>query len=172
MAMYFYKQASSELVVYCNADWASDETNRRSTSGYVFLLQRAPISCSSKKQQIVATSSCKAEYMSLAAACQEAIWLRSIIRVIEPEIIKLPTLIYVDNKEVVDLARTNAYKPRTKHIIKKYHFIGECIDQGNIKIQLIGTNGMIADFLTMPLTNEKFGRCIKGLHIQKKEDLP
>lgn len=61
---------------YSDADWAGCQDTRRSTSGYCFLLANGVISWSSKKQQFVALSSTESEYMALAKAAAEAIWLR------------------------------------------------------------------------------------------------
>lgn len=63
-----YKKSDEKLVVYSNADWASDLEERRSTTGYCFSLTRdGPlISWKSKKQSTVALSTCEAEYMALA----------------------------------------------------------------------------------------------------------
>uniref|UniRef100_A0A2N9GFC2 Reverse transcriptase Ty1/copia-type domain-containing protein n=1 Tax=Fagus sylvatica TaxID=28930 RepID=A0A2N9GFC2_FAGSY len=53
-------------VAYSDADWAGDPTDRRSTTGYCFLLGDSLISWRSKKQSVVARSSAKAEYQELA----------------------------------------------------------------------------------------------------------
>ena len=53
---------------YSDADWAGDIETRRSTSGYVFVLNGGCISWRSKKQQTVALSFTEAEYMALSEA--------------------------------------------------------------------------------------------------------
>ena len=46
----FYNAKSNlELVGFIGSDWEGDNTNRKSTSGYVFMLARGPIRWSSKK---------------------------------------------------------------------------------------------------------------------------
>ncbi|XP_049813747.1 uncharacterized protein LOC126260461 [Schistocerca nitens] len=70
----FYKKKESEeddsihLKVYCDADYAQDLIDRKSTSAYIVLYNGAPISWCSKKQSVIATSSTEAEYIS-AAEC-------------------------------------------------------------------------------------------------------
>jgi hypothetical protein len=49
---------------YCDADWGSDIDDRRSITGYCFMLANGAISWQSKKQPTVALSSTEAEYMA------------------------------------------------------------------------------------------------------------
>ena len=60
---------------FIDADWASDVNNQKSTSGFVFMLRGGVISWGSKKQGSVALSSTEAEYIAIAHATEEAIWL-------------------------------------------------------------------------------------------------
>lgn len=55
---------------YTDSDWCGDKSDRKSTAGYVFLLGKAPISWCSKKESVVALSSCEAEYIAASmSAC-------------------------------------------------------------------------------------------------------
>ena len=78
-----YNFDSPDCVGYSDADWAGDVGDRKSTSGYVFLLGGAAISWKSSKQSCVALSTAEAEYVVLSAAAQEAIWLQQLISDLE-----------------------------------------------------------------------------------------
>lgn len=53
-----------ELVGFTDSDHGGDCVDRKSTSGYLFMLNGSPISWCSKKQPVVALSSCEAEYIT------------------------------------------------------------------------------------------------------------
>ncbi len=56
LRLLYSKEAGSELCGYSDADWAGDLDDRKSTSGYLFMLGGAAISWKSKKQTAVALS--------------------------------------------------------------------------------------------------------------------
>jgi len=58
-----------ELVGYSDSDWCGDRSDRKSNVGYIFFLGGAPISWNSTKEQVVALSSCEAEYVAASEAC-------------------------------------------------------------------------------------------------------
>lgn len=66
------------LIAQSDADWALEATDRRSIAGYcVSLSQRSSLSSwKSTKQASVALSTCDAEYMALASAMQERMYLQ------------------------------------------------------------------------------------------------
>ena len=72
----YVKNTPEAIIGYSDADWAGDVTDRRATSGNVFLLGGGAITWSSRKQTSVALSTVEAEYMALNVTMQEAIWLR------------------------------------------------------------------------------------------------
>ena len=56
-AIHYVAQSSLELVGFIDSDWAGDNTDRKSTSRYVFMLADRPISWSSKKKSAISLSS-------------------------------------------------------------------------------------------------------------------
>jgi len=77
----FVRQKSDLSVVgYVDADYAGDLNDKRSTTGYVFTLAGGPICWKSMIQSIVAMSTTKAEYMVVAEAANEALWLKGLVK--------------------------------------------------------------------------------------------
>ena len=64
---------------YYDADWVGSPHDRRSISGFVFMLGDKTISWSSKKQPTVALSSREAKYRALSHAACEGIWLKKLL---------------------------------------------------------------------------------------------
>jgi hypothetical protein len=69
--LHFSAQSPLTLRAYSDADWVGDPTDRRSATGYCFLLGSSLISWRSKKQSVVARSSIEAEYHALADTTSE-----------------------------------------------------------------------------------------------------
>jgi hypothetical protein len=146
------------LMGYCDADWANDQGDRKSTSGFVFMLNGGAISWQSCKQRTVALSTAEAEYISLAEAVKEAVWLRKLLKdfgVTQKE----PTCIYEDNQSCIAITQNPVFHPRTKHIDIKYHFTREMIKRSEVQIIYCPTEMMIADCLTKPCGKNKFEYC-------------
>ena len=79
MALFYQAGVAELLVGYTDVDWAKNANDRRSTSGYTFLLGSAAIVWSSKKQLTVAMSSMEAEYRGPTVATCDVIWLKRLL---------------------------------------------------------------------------------------------
>ena len=69
------KKKSSLLHLHacCDADWASDATNRHSTGAYIAYFGCNPVSCASQKQCSIAKSSTEAKYRTIASTTSEVL---------------------------------------------------------------------------------------------------
>ena len=153
------------LIGYSDADWASSTDDRRSISGYCFSLNRAGplISWKSRKQPTVALSSCEAEYIALAAAVQQGMYLTQMIKDIGE--VSGPVLIFGDNQGTIALSKNPVNQQRSKHIDVRCHFIRSVQNAGKTVIKYCPTADMVADVLTKPVTKfklEKFRSYIFG----------
>ena len=72
-------QVQVDVCAFADADWANDKGDRKSISGWVAKLNGDPVSWSSKKQRVVALSTCEAELYAESAAIQEVLWLRGLM---------------------------------------------------------------------------------------------
>ncbi|KAG5879825.1 hypothetical protein JTB14_007677 [Gonioctena quinquepunctata] len=88
-------------------------------------------------------------------ATQEAIKLNQFGKEFWPNLSKPPVLIYSDNKSAINLATSDDYRARTKHIDIRHHFVRQKLEDGYIHIQHVGTEEMIADILTKAIFKSK-----------------
>ncbi|PKU87110.1 Retrovirus-related Pol polyprotein from transposon TNT 1-94 [Dendrobium catenatum] len=140
---------------YVDADWASNNQDRKSISGYCNFLGASLISWQVKKQNTVARSSTEAEYRALATEAAEVIWLRRLLEELNiPQ--NKPTTVYCDNTSAIALANNPVFHARTKHIEVDCHFIRDCIRNNQIAVHHICTTDQIADVFTKPLTTARF----------------
>lgn len=138
------------LVGYCDADWGQRLDDRRSVTGYVFLLAGGAISWQSKKQKTVALSTVEAEYMATTQATKEAIWWRSYLAGLGHDV-SGATVLLSDSQGSIALAKNPDHHARTKHIDVQYHFIRQHVALHTIDLQYVGTADMAADILTKSL---------------------
>jgi ATP-binding cassette subfamily B (MDR/TAP) protein 1 len=66
------------LIGYTDSDYAGDLDRRRSVTGYVFTVGSCAVSWKAVLQHVVVLSTTEAEYMAIAEACKELIWLKGL----------------------------------------------------------------------------------------------
>jgi len=124
LGLYYTRSDDYRLVGYSDSDWCGDVDDRRSTSGYVFFMSNTAFTWLSKKQPIVTLSTCEAEYVAASLSVCHAIWLRNLLSKLEMKQ-KGGTVIRVDNKSAIELAKNSVNHGRNKHIDVKFHSIRE-----------------------------------------------
>lgn len=161
-----FQKTKSPLRGYVDADWANCVVDRKSYTGFVFILGNAAITWEARKQRTVALSSTEAEYMGLSEASKEAMYLKrflSELKLQEPKDIKILN----DNQGAQKLAHSNVFHNRTKHIDVRHHFVREAIESGVIVLEYLQSSEMIADVLTKGLSTSNHRRCVAEFGLQK-----
>ena len=144
-----------KLLGYADSDWATGKVDRKSISGYVFLFGESLVSCSSKKQTVVALSSMEAEYIALSSSTQEGIWLRNLLTSISfPP--NDPTTIKQDNQATITFSETNKISQRSKHIDVRHYFVKQAIEDSQIMLEYIPSKENLEDIFTKLLGKEQF----------------
>ncbi|KAG5862012.1 hypothetical protein JTB14_028709 [Gonioctena quinquepunctata] len=78
---------------------------------------------------------------------------------------KPTVLIYCNNKSAINLATSDGYRARTKHIDIRHHFVRQKLEDGYIHIQHVGTEEMIAHILTKAIFKSEHEVCTKNVNI-------
>ena len=150
-----YSRIATSCVGFSDADRGGSIDDRKSTSGYLFKIGGTAVSWRSNKQSCVALSTAEAEYVALAAAAQEAIWLQQLTCDILGKPVE-EVEIFEDNQSAICLAINPQFHGRTKHIEIKYHFIQDQVEKDNIKLVYCRSEDMVADMLTKSLPSHQF----------------
>ena len=144
-----------DVIGFSDSDHAGDTEDRRSTTGVVFFLGSSPVTWTSQKQKVVAVSSCEAEYMAAASAACQGVWLCRLLGELTGDT-RTKAKLRVDNKSAIALSKNPVHHDRSKHIDIRYHFIRECIEDGKVDVDHVGTDEQLADILTKALGRVKF----------------
>ena len=147
---------------YCNANYAKDSHDQKSTSGYAFMLANGPIAWKPKKQPSVALSTTEAEYYALGITCQEGVWLKQLCQEIFMALNK-SIHIFLDNTGAVALSKNPVFHSRSKHIDIRWHFIRDLIQSGSIRSSHIPGVKNGTDFLTKAVNRYEHEQCLKLL---------
>ena len=96
--IYYVAKFVLELVGFTDSNWEGDNTDRKSTYGYVFILASGPISWSSKKQSEIAISYTEAKYRGVVNATTQCLWLQGILGEFGIDF-ETSTIIYCEKKK-------------------------------------------------------------------------
>ncbi|KAD5318046.1 hypothetical protein E3N88_17992 [Mikania micrantha] len=154
---------------YSDSSYSADQEDGKGTTGVVFYFNNRPITWLSQKQPTVALSSCEAEFMAATSAACQAIWLKGLIaEIIGKE--EAQVVIKVDNKSAIALMKNPVFHGRSKHINIRFHYIRECVEKEQIKVEHVSGEEQCADILTKALPKVRFAEMRKMLGVEEIEE--
>ncbi|KAL0844254.1 hypothetical protein Bca101_017500 [Brassica carinata] len=153
--IWYKRGGSGELSVYTDSDFAGDSDSRKSTSGYVFLMDGSAVAWLSKKPPIVTLSTTEAEYVAASVCACQAVWFKRILEELGHDA-RGSTVIQCDNTSTIKLSKNPVFHGRCKHIGVRFHFLRDLVNEGIIRLEHCGTTDQVADIFTKPLKRETF----------------
>ena len=139
--------SSVVTTAFVDASHASNKKTRRSHSGFILFVNRAPVKWFSKRQQTMETSAFSSEFIAMRHCIEEIEHLRFKLRMFgipldesHPE-----TPIFCDNKSLVRNTSDVKSTLNKKHSSIAYHFTRWKVAAGVIKIAWIPTGENLAD---------------------------
>nr|XP_033199151.1 uncharacterized protein LOC117161602 [Bombus vancouverensis nearcticus] len=135
-----YQRTGQPLKVFCDSDLAGCTVDRKSRSGYVFILAGGAISWLSKKQPIIAQSTCEAEFVAMQEAARETVWISLLLRELD---------------EVV--------AESSKHVQVRYFYVKNCVSKGILDYTYIPSPENVADILTKGLNRVRTQHFTKAM---------
>ena len=145
----------TDIIGYSDADFASDKDDRKSYTGYVFIVNSGAITWSTHKQHTVAFSSMKSEYMALSDAAREAIARKQFFQELQiPSAIR-PVPLLTDSQTALEISDNPAKYRQAKHIDIRCHVMRHYIHDGKIQIDYIPSAHQPVDIFTKALETTK-----------------
>lgn len=173
---YLYKTKDLKLTYYDNvnteildcmvdSDYAGDNTDRKSTTGFIIRLYGNLIFWKTHKQSTVTKCSTFAEYIAMSEAVTEVLFIRNLLSESFNVKFDKPIKLYEDNSGAVLIAKYGNFTKNSKHIEVQYHYINENYEKGIIDIVKIDSKFNLADMLTKSLNKTTFLKNRLGLRL-------
>jgi len=110
------------IVAYVDSSFRDNVPSRRSSLGFIVLMNGHIISWTSRLTPCVAMSTTEAEYYGIAELAKELLHIRNILSSLNFTV-AMPMEIRSDSNGAIAIAKIERISARTKHIDVKFHFI-------------------------------------------------
>jgi len=141
---------ANRLIMFADADWASDTETRRSLAAWVGVLNGGAVTWKSRSAPRVACSTTEAEFVAASRAADECLWLRRTLADVHVAQ-KTATPLYSDNRATRMLSLNPVLKERTKHVDYRVHALRERVADNVVRVLDCPTADMLADPMTKQL---------------------
>ena len=112
----YKKKSTNDLIAYTDSDYIGDLNDRKSTSGYVFLL------------------SSEVEFVAAVGSASQVVWMRRVLDQLGHVQKKSTIVMYDNNSSTIKLSKNPVTHGRSKHIDIRFHFLRELANDGIIKL--------------------------------------
>nr|GEZ04791.1 hypothetical protein [Tanacetum cinerariifolium] len=121
----------------------------------------------SAKQSTIDVSSTEAEYIATTEASIEVVWMGKFIDGLGDVMSsnKRPMEMLYDNTPAIEIANDHEIMKGSKHYQRKYHYIREVIQAGEIILKKVHTNDNLADPFTKPMPYNKHFKHAIGINV-------
>ena len=138
---------------YVDSSHGANKVTRRSHSGHILFVNRAPVKWVSRRQNTVETSAFSSEFIAMKQCIEDIEHLRFKLRMFGVPLDEdnSSTYIFCDNEGVVNNSSFVQSTLNKKHSAIAYHFTRWNVAAGVIKVAWIRTDKNIADAMTKRL---------------------
>ena len=151
-------RSEQHLQACVDSDHQGCRDTRRSTTGWVVQFSGSTIAWKSKRQNIVSHSTAESELIALDHCVRDVQWERRGIQALTNVPLPGPTIIHVDNRSAIDLAKNNSSHDATKHIDARYFYVRDLIKAKQVSILHIAGIDNPADIFTKALPFDSFSK--------------
>ena len=158
-----YKRGDFKLSAFSDAKWGNSSDNGKSTSAYLVMLSKAPISFKSGIQSLTAMSTMEAELVASALTTKEAVFCSNMTTELRfgQQFGQVP--LYIDNTATLHVLGNQSFSSRTNHIALRYFYVRELVTEGATSIHYIPTDLQLADIGTKFLNKHRLRFLIESI---------
>jgi len=139
-----------DITCFVDADHAGNLVTRRSQTGMLIFVNKAPITWFSKRQNTVESSTFGSEFIAMCIATDLLVALRYKLRMFGVPLCG-PANVFCDNQGVVNNTTLPESVLNKKHNQICYHRVREAVASGIIRIAKEDSETNLADLFTKPL---------------------
>ncbi|GJY03771.1 putative ribonuclease H-like domain-containing protein [Tanacetum coccineum] len=121
LGLWYPKDSPFDLVAYTDSDYVGSSLDRKSIRGGCQFLGCRLISWQCKKQNVVANSITKAEYIAASNCYGQVLWIQN--QLLDYGYNFMQTKIHIDNESTICIVKNPIFHSKTKHIEIRHHFI-------------------------------------------------
>lgn len=136
---------------YCDEDYHRCPSTRKYTSGFMFLVSDGSFSWYFQKQVLTTATITEAEYILLAVATQEVVWIGRMLCLATNGSTVPTVVLHADSQAAIKIAKNGSSCFRTMYIDTKFRIARNHLRQEFIYLNYCPTNEMLFDLLTKPL---------------------
>ena len=143
-----------EVTAYVDASYGV-HADYKSQTGQVVTIDGGPVHVHAGKQRLNSKSSTEAELIGLSDSTSQIIWTRDFL--LEQGYDVKPAKIMQDNQSCMVLAnRGFSTSEKSRHIAIRYFWVTDRIESGEVLLEYLRTEDMMADIMTKPLQGALF----------------
>ena len=83
------------------------------------------------------------------------VWFKQLLSGMKEEI-KDPIVIFCDNTSAINISKNRVMHTKTKHIVIKYHFMRELVQEKEVILEYVNTKEQIVYIFTKKLPKDEF----------------
>lgn len=136
-----------------DSSWATG-ARAQSVSSVVFTINHTPIFWSSKKQSLIAPSTCEAACNAASSAACNIQWIKRLYE----EIFEVPptsVILAMDNKSAIRTAEVEGHTACNRHYIMRHEYLRQCMADQTIRTVYYPTDQIAANGFTKALPKIK-----------------
>lgn len=151
------RKTRNQIVSSADSSDCDDPNTRKSTSGYVTMMNGAAIAWASKTQTIRTLSSCESEIVASCDAIRDILWIRY-MTASQQRGQQAATPLGQDNASAIKIQENPwlSQQSRSKHIHRRWLWQYDHIKEGNIRLHKVDTTEMESDCFTKALGRQAF----------------